>query len=110
METSHNVEKITEKMEDACVFANRILEHGNILEVLLMKKLVSSQLLSLINNCPKPEVSYTLDFITDTDKFSEAIKLNFGTIDKGETKVSYLTSYYNIICHILPWSLLDRWY
>jgi hypothetical protein len=87
MEIFHNVEKIIEKIDDGCKFAQRILDHGNCAELMAMKKLIASQLLSLINNTPKPDVSISIDFVTDNDRFDEAIKEHFGNFKKRKTKV-----------------------
>lgn len=87
METFHSVEKTIEKIDDACSFANRLLTHGNTLEILSLKKFVGTQLLSLINNTPKPDISITMAFETDEKKFEEAVKETFGKIKKPEPPV-----------------------
>ena len=84
MEIFHNVEKIIEKIDDGCKFSQRILDHGNCAELMSMKKLMASQLLSLINNTPKPEVNINIDFVTDNDRFDEAIKEHFGNFKKKQ--------------------------
>lgn len=87
MEIFHNIEKVIEKIDDGCSFAQRILEHGNCSEILSMKKLIASQLLSLINNTPKPDVNINIEFLTDSEKFEHAVKEWFGTFKKEEVKV-----------------------
>ena len=62
-------------MDDACKFTTRLLEHGNAIEVLSLKKLVGAQLLNLINNTPQPDVDTAIEFVTDIDKFEMAIKV-----------------------------------
>ena len=57
MHVFHNVGKTIEKIEDSCKFADRILTSGNCTEVLLMKRLITTQLLSLVNNTTVPDVS-----------------------------------------------------
>jgi hypothetical protein len=56
MHVFNNVGKLIEKIEDGCQFTERILERGNTTEMLLMKRFISAQLLSLISNTPKPDV------------------------------------------------------
>ena len=53
---------------------------------LLLKKCITTQLLSLINNVPKPEVNVKIEFVTDPDKFKQAVKSNFGTFKRTEDR------------------------
>lgn len=78
MDTTHRVGKDISMLEDACKFTSRLLENGNIMEVMYLKKLVSTQLLNLINNTPKPEKIYSLEFESDFEKFEQTIKSVFG--------------------------------
>lgn len=78
MDTTHRVGKDISMMEDACKFTTRLLENGNIMEVMYMKKVVSTQLLNLVNNTPKPEKIYSIEFESDFEKFEETIKNVFG--------------------------------
>ena len=50
--------------------------------MLLLKKNISTQLVSLINNTPKPEVNVKIEFDTDTEKFQKAVDENFGGFKK----------------------------
>uniref|UniRef100_T1JAV6 Uncharacterized protein n=1 Tax=Strigamia maritima TaxID=126957 RepID=T1JAV6_STRMM len=84
METFHGVEKTIEKIEDACKFTQRLLKHGDIIEVLSLKRIVGSQLLYLINNTPKPEVNICLEFMSDPEKFEDSVKMTFGYFKKDQ--------------------------
>ena len=84
MDMFHNVEKTVEKIEDGTTFAERIIEHGSGAEILSMKKMIKLQLMSLINNTPKPDVNVRINFHTDQEKFEEAITETFGTFLKVE--------------------------
>ena len=64
-----------EKIDDACKFTSQLLEHGNTVEVLSLKRVVGAQLLHLINNTPKPEVNTSIEFETDIKKFEAAVKV-----------------------------------
>jgi hypothetical protein len=88
MDMFHSVEKTVEKMEDGCRFTERILKHGNGVEVLSLKKHISIQLLMLLNNIPRPEPTGTkIEFNTDVDKFSTMIRMAFGRFRKpGEAQ------------------------
>lgn len=92
MDMFHDVEKTIEKIEDGTKFAERVVEHASGAELLSMKKMITMQLMSLINNTPKPDVNIKLDFITDQTKFEEAMKETFGSFAKPDqdAKVSDL--------------------
>uniref|UniRef100_A0A1B6H495 Uncharacterized protein n=1 Tax=Cuerna arida TaxID=1464854 RepID=A0A1B6H495_9HEMI len=92
MEMFHVVEKSVERIEDASKFTQRLLEHGSPAEVLCLRQLVSTQLLNLINNTPKPDVNTTLEFVTDMDKFTAAIQATFGHFRKPESPVGTATT------------------
>ena len=76
MELFHSIEKTGNRMGDACKFASRLVELGNAAEILTLKKVVGTQLMNLINNTPKPDVNVTLEFSTNLDNFSDAVKVN----------------------------------
>ncbi|KFM56989.1 Brain tumor protein, partial [Stegodyphus mimosarum] len=84
METFHNVEKTIEKIDDACKFAERLLSCGNTLEILSLIHIVGTQLLSLINNTPKLDISVGIAFETDEKKFEASIQEHFGKVKKPE--------------------------
>lgn len=82
-----SVEKAIEQIEDANKFTSRLLEHGSAAEVLSLRQLVSTQLMNLINNTPKPDVNTTLEFVTDMDKFTAAIQVtSFSFISENKSK------------------------
>ena len=84
MDMFHSIEKTVERMDDSCQFTERILEHGNGVEVLSLKKHISIQLLMLLNNIPRPEPSVKIEFHTDTDKFSAMMKMAFGRFKRPD--------------------------
>lgn len=86
----HNVEKTIEKIEDGCKFTERILKNGNSIQILMLKKLIANQLLSL-NSTPKPEVNTTIEFKTDDVVFAEAVRKTFGTttLKRDDQKVCF---------------------
>lgn len=87
MDLFHNVEKISEKMEDCCTFTERVLKSGSGLQLMLMKKMIMSQLLTLINNTPKPDVNISIEFHTDGKTFQHAVENTFGSFNKESPKV-----------------------
>ncbi|XP_056010419.1 brain tumor protein-like isoform X3 [Ostrea edulis] len=86
MDLFHNVEKTSEKIEDGCKYTELLIQHGTGLHCALMKKMISSQLMFLINNTPKPDIHINLDFHSDSGVFEEAVKKTFGTFVKEEPK------------------------
>ena len=80
MDMFHNIEKTTERIEDGCKFTENVLEHGNPVQVLMMKKLITSQLLMLINNTPKPELNIKVEFVSNESSFEEAVRKHFGQL------------------------------
>ena len=60
MHVFDNVGKTIDKIEDSRKFTERVMEHGNCTEVLLVKRLIFTQLMSLINNTPKADVSWKI--------------------------------------------------
>ena len=85
LELYHNVEKMAEKIEDGCRFSERVLDCGNGIEVLSVKKHITNQLLMLLNNIPRLEPAVTIGFQTDADKFKTAIDFVFGHIKKPDS-------------------------
>ena len=66
-------------------------------QLLLLKKTISTQLVSLVSNTPKPDVNVKIEFDTDTEKFQQALNENFGRfkkLDSGkEREVSIMDLY-----------------
>jgi len=71
-----SVEKTSEKIEDACKFTSQLLKHGNAAEILSLKKVVSSQLQSIISHTPKPAVNFNLKFESTMSAFEKAVKVS----------------------------------
>ncbi|CAH1777460.1 unnamed protein product [Owenia fusiformis] len=84
MEVFHTVEKTIEKIEDGSKFTERVLERGNLTELLMLKKYVASQLLTLINNIPKDDVNDKIEFVSEATEFEKATKETFGHFVKEE--------------------------
>lgn len=87
MDQFHNVEKSVDQMEYCANFTRKLLDNGNGPEILSLKKMVSVQLTNLIQNIPKADVNYSLEFITNAKKFEEIAQDLFGTF-RTESTVS----------------------
>ena len=79
-----------EKIDDACKFTSQLLEHGNTVEILSLKRVVGAQLLHLINNTPKPEVNTSIEFETDIKKFEAAVKVCIPTASGNFNTCTYV--------------------
>jgi hypothetical protein len=96
MDLCHSVEKATERLEDSCNFTEHILNNGSALHLLLMKKKISAQMLSLINNTPDPDVDISIKFKTNNKEFEEAVKKHFGDFQKKEECKVGFSSYFAV--------------
>lgn len=94
MDKFNDIEKTLERIDDGCKFTERVLEHGNMAEVLAVKKQITRQMLKLINNIPTPHMNIKIEFISDTEKFERVMKSTFGYIQREDdgTKVVYYNS------------------
>lgn len=78
MDQFHNLEKSVEQMDHCANFTRKLLEHGNGPEILSLKKMISTQLTSLIRDIPKIDVNYSLEFVSNMKKFQEIAQDLFG--------------------------------
>jgi hypothetical protein len=76
IEIYYSVEKNVEKIEDACRFTSRLLEHGDAVEILALRRIVGVQLMNLIKNTPKHNVTFSIEFQTDYNLFDKTVKVN----------------------------------
>lgn len=88
MDLLHNVEKTSEKIDGVFKFTSRVLEQANAAEFLSMKKLISSQFINLINNTPKADINYSLEFDTKFEKFEQLAQETFGKFRTESTPPS----------------------
>jgi uncharacterized protein YbaR (Trm112 family) len=86
MEMSNTTEKTSERIDDGCRFTERVLAHGNGVEILSLKKFVTMQLLTLLNNMPRLEAPRKIEFSTDYGQFEAVAKAAFGHFKKQEVK------------------------
>ncbi|XP_074650430.1 protein meiotic P26-like [Tubulanus polymorphus] len=111
MDMIHSVSKTVDRIEDGCKFTDRIVTNGNDVELLMMKKVVKTQLMSLINNTPTADVSNQIEFVSDTKEFEDAVTRAFGHFKKKETsietQVSSLQSSFDTDAFSLPSGVLS---
>lgn len=95
METFHVLGTSETRLDDALSFTERVLKHGNSTHIALMKKLICSQLLSLINNSPKADMSVKIEFKTSLETFENALSQTFGWFIKEEPVKSFVHFFQN---------------
>ncbi|XP_044727695.1 B-box type zinc finger protein ncl-1 isoform X2 [Chrysoperla carnea] len=78
MDLTERVGKDISLVDDACKFTSRLLEKGNTVEIMCLKKIVGTQLMNLINNTSKPEQTYSIEFETDFANFKHTLRKIFG--------------------------------
>lgn len=117
MDSIELLNRTVEQIEDGCFFAERVLKRGDGRELIFLKKMIASQLLSLINNLPKcDEASYSrLAFHTDPVKFTAAVEVSFGFIKSHNSCRRGSSVSPGSSCHaqdeaasVSPAALLDR--
>lgn len=85
MELMHDVEKCTEKFENANKFTGRVLAACNGAELLSLRGLIGRQFGHLAEHIPRTSVSYSLEFESDFEHFQRVAQETFG---KFRTEVS----------------------
>lgn len=83
MEMHQGVEKAAEKIETASQFTERMLAHGNGVEVLSMKKPIMTQLLMLLDNMPRVVTDVSIEFRADLKAFAVALLAACGQLKKN---------------------------
>lgn len=92
MDKFRDIEKARNQIEESCTFIERIIQHGNVTEVLTIKKYVSRQLLRLLNNLPSPVSKNKVEFVSASEKFENAVKSTFGFIQEVENGIKVCCS------------------
>lgn len=79
MEQSHQMEKAVEQMEYCATFTRKLLDNGNGHEILSMKKMISRQLMKLIDAIPKVENNYSIEYVSNMKKLEDVSPELLGT-------------------------------
>lgn len=78
MQETDELGKTIDNLEDASRFTARLLENGTIPEMMYLRKIVASRLLSLNSKTPKVEKCFSIEFKSDFAKFEKLAKDQFG--------------------------------
>ena len=87
MEMHRGVEKAAEKIETASRFTERVLAHGNGVEVLSMKKPIVTQLLTLLDSMPRVVTDVSIEFLVDPKAFAVALLGACGQLKKTDDDI-----------------------
>ena len=63
------------------------MKHGSPTYKAMFKKTIQTQMVNVINNTPKTDISINIEFKTNADAFEAAMKQTFGWFVKEEPKV-----------------------
>ncbi|ESO04923.1 hypothetical protein HELRODRAFT_111386 [Helobdella robusta] len=77
MEMFHNLGKTVDKMEDACKFMERLVEHADAVEMMAVSKIVRAQMALLNDEVPRSDMSVKIEVESDPNKFAEATRQFF---------------------------------
>lgn len=82
--------KTIDNFEDACKYTSRLLENGTVPELMYLRNIVTSRLLSLNSKTPKLEKVFSIEFKSDFSNFEQVAKEHFGgfTTESTVTKSS----------------------
>ncbi|CAK1551848.1 unnamed protein product [Leptosia nina] len=86
MDLFDRVDKTVQRIDCACKFAARLLRRGDGTEIVMLKKTVASQFTRLLEGAPEFDVDYSLEFVTNVDKFDTVTEETFGTFRTEATK------------------------
>ncbi|XP_050417219.1 brain tumor protein [Patella vulgata] len=82
----HSVNNMMDKIEDSCKFTEHILKNGSSLQIAVLKRIISTQLMSLINNTPAVETDLNIEFKSDPAVFEKMVEDHFGSFGRDEPK------------------------
>jgi hypothetical protein len=86
MEMLHTVEKTAQRIEDGCAFGERVLKNGSSVEILLLKRAITTQLQSLLKGMPQVGDVNKIEFVTDEKIFNDAVTAAFGHLNVSGSK------------------------
>lgn len=79
MDLFDRVDKTVQRINCACKFATNLLRRGDGTEVVMLKKTVVSQFARLLEGAPEFDVDYSVEFVTQMDRFDAVTEETFGT-------------------------------
>ncbi|GBP65514.1 Brain tumor protein [Eumeta japonica] len=86
MDLFDRVDKTVQRIDRACHFTGRLLRRGDGTEIVMLKKTVASQFARLLEGAPEFDVDYSLEFVTNIEKFDPIIEDTFGVFHTETTR------------------------
>lgn len=102
MKETDELGKTIDNFEDACKYTSRLLENGTVPEMMYLRKVVTSRLLSLNNKIPKMENAFNIEFKSDFSNFEQVVKEQFGKFTTESNNVSKTSSPASVIPDLPP--------
>ncbi|VVD06072.1 brain tumor protein [Leptidea sinapis] len=86
MDLFDRVDKTVQRIDCACQFTSRLLRRGDGTEIVMLKKTVATQFARLLEGAPEFDVDYSIEFVTNMDKFDAITEDTFGAFSTETTK------------------------
>uniref|UniRef100_A0A915IH69 B box-type domain-containing protein n=1 Tax=Romanomermis culicivorax TaxID=13658 RepID=A0A915IH69_ROMCU len=83
LRTSQQIGNTSEKIRDAIGFTERLLKHGNVMELLCSMSVVEAQLLQVIHSVPSAQFQVKINFVNDEKLFDQALPQITGYFHAG---------------------------
>ncbi|XP_060531639.1 brain tumor protein-like [Cylas formicarius] len=78
MKQSDEMGRAIGNLEDACRYTSRLLDTGTVLEMMYLRQIIASRLLTLNSSSPRAEASFSVEFKSDFDNFEKMVGKHFG--------------------------------
>ena len=88
----NSLDKTGGKMEDACKFVERIVEHADAVELLLLSKVMKTRLQTLKDEMPQGDMAVKIEVECDVEKFTQATQQFFCSFKKNNVAANISNS------------------
>ncbi|KAJ8919370.1 hypothetical protein NQ315_016463 [Exocentrus adspersus] len=102
MKETDELGKTIDNFEDACKYTSRLLENGTVPEMMYLRKVVTSRLLSLNSKSPKLENTFNIEFKSDFSNFEQVVVEQFGKFTTESSNISKTSSPTPVIPDLAP--------
>ncbi|KAJ8964043.1 hypothetical protein NQ314_005184 [Rhamnusium bicolor] len=102
MKETDELGKTIDNFEDACKYTSRLLENGTVPEMMYLRKVVASRLMTLHSKTPILENVFNIEFKSDFSNFEQVVREQFGKFTTESYSVSKASSPASIIPDLAP--------
>ncbi|VEN38146.1 unnamed protein product [Callosobruchus maculatus] len=104
MKETDELGKTIDNFEDACRYTSRLLENATVPEMMYLRKIVASRLLTLNQKVPKAEKCLSIEFKSDYSRFEQIVKEQFGkfTTESDSTPIPVTTNSNSVVTDLVP--------